>query len=125
MPEEKKKRFSMPKLSKWDIVSIIVLLVFLTLVTIPTYVNRENCEVARPNFKCATIKDVLIENCVYWGNYDCDTNADVSLPQVEWYIGNLCDLQNRYHNAGLECSNLKSACNAVTGSQTCPVGSFT
>jgi len=125
-PEEHKKRFKIPKISlkKWDIVSIIALAIFLILVTIPVYSNRENCEVARPNFKCATIKDVMIENCNYWGKYDCNTGADASLPQIEWYIGNLCELQNKYHNANLECADLRSSCNQITGTQTCPLSSF-
>ena len=108
------------KLSKADIAALIVLIVFLILVSIPTYMSKGDCEVARPNYKCASLKDVMIENCNYWGTYECNTNADVSLPQVEWYIGNLCNLQNQYHNTGLDCSNLKLACNAITGSQTCP-----
>jgi len=110
------------KLSKADIAALIALVIFLVLVTIPTYMSKDNCEVARPDYKCASLKDVMIENCNYWGKYKCNTNADVSLTQIEWYIGNLCKLQNQYHNTGLDCSNLKLACNTITGTQTCPVG---
>lgn len=117
--EKSKKRF---QLSKADKISILILIIFIILFTIPTYLPKGNCEVARPAYKCASLKDVMIENCVYWGNYNCDTQTDVSLPQVEWYIGNLCKLQNQYHNSGLDCSNLKKACNQITGNQTCSIG---
>jgi hypothetical protein len=121
--EHKSRRFPFKiKLTKWSIISIIILIVFLFLVSIPTYLPKGECEVARPNYECASLKDVMIENCVYWGDYKCDTNADVSLPQIEWYIGNLCGLQNQYHNTGLDCSDLKSVCNQITGNQTCPIG---
>lgn len=120
--EEHKARFNI-KLSKKDVVAITVTVFFLILVTVPTYAPKGDCEVARPDYKCASLKDVMIENCNYWGKYQCNTNADVSLPQIEWYIGNLCNLQNQYHNTGLDCSNLKLACNKITGSQTCPAGS--
>jgi len=122
--EEKPKR-RLPfkiKLSKWDKISIIALIIFVILVSIPVYIPKGECEVARPGYECASLKDVMIENCIYWGEYDCDTEADVSLPQIEWYIKNLCDLQNQYHNTGLDCSNLKSACNEIVGNQTCHVG---
>jgi len=118
--ERHKNRFHI-KITKIDIISIIALIIFIIIVTLLAYQPKGNCEVARPNYKCASLKDVMIENCVYWGNYSCDTNADVSLPQVEWYIGNLCKLQNQYHNSGLECSNLKLACNQITKNQTCPL----
>jgi hypothetical protein len=118
-PTEHKKKFHI-KLTKKDIISIIALIVFLILVSIPVYVSKGECEISRPEYKCASIKNVMIENCVYWGSYNCNTNADVSLTQVEWYIKNLCDLQNNYHQTGLDCSNLKSACNKIVGNQTCP-----
>jgi len=114
-----KRRFPKIKLTKWDIISLIALIIFLILVSIPAYTSKEGCEVARPNYECASLKDVMIENCIYWGKYDCDSNADVSLPQIEWYIENLCNLQNKYHSTGLDCSNLKSACNKMAGNQTC------
>jgi len=119
--EKPKKRFHI-KLTKIDMISILALIIFITLVSIPVYTPKGECEVARPAYKCASLKDVMIENCVYWGNYSCNTNADVSLPQIEWYIGNLCKLQNQYHNSGLDCSNLKLACNQITKNQTCPIG---
>lgn len=122
--EKHKERKLLPlkiKLTKWDIVSIIALIIFVILVSIPTYLPKGECEVARPAYKCASLKAVMIENCIYWGNYSCDTEADISLPQIEWYIGNLCNLQNQYHNSGLDCSSLKKACNQITGNQTCPL----
>ena len=119
--EHRKFPFKM-KLKRWDIVAIIGLIIFLILVSFPTYIPKGECEVSRPNYKCASFKDVMIENCIYWGKYNCNTNSDVSLPDIEWYIKNLCDLQNRYHNTGLDCSNLNSACNKITGNQTCPTG---
>jgi hypothetical protein len=119
--EEKPKRnFPKIKLTKVDIVAIIALIIFVILVAIPTYLPKGNCEVARPDYKCDSLKNVMIENCNYWGNYSCNTQADVSLTQIEWYIGNLCNLQNQYHNSGLDCSNLKKACNQITAKQTCP-----
>jgi hypothetical protein len=123
--EVKQHKIKLPfkiKLSKADIAAIIALVIFLILVSIPIFISKDNCEVARPDYKCASLKDVMIENCNYWGKYSCNTNADVSLPQIEWYIGNLCKLQNQYHNTGLDCSNLKLACNTITGTQTCPIG---
>jgi len=120
-PEHKPRKFPFKlKLTKWDMLSIIALIIFLVLISIPAYIPKGECEVGRPNYKCASLKDVMIENCVYWGNYDCDSDADISLSQMEWYLGNLCNLQNRYHNTGLDCSNLKSVCNEVIGKQTCP-----
>jgi len=121
--EPKKRRFPFKiKLTRMDIIAIIVLIIIVIFVTIPTYLPKGECEVARPNYECASFKEVMIENCNYWGEYECNTDADVSLPQIEWYIENLCELQNKYHNTGLDCSNLKSACNKITGSQTCPIG---
>jgi len=121
--KEPKKRFPFKvKLSKWGMISIIALIVFVILVAIPVYIPKGECEVARPGYKCASLKNVMIENCIYWGNYNCDTSADISLKQIEWYIENLCKLQNQYHNTGLDCSNLKSACNQIIGNQTCSVG---
>jgi len=118
--EKPKRRFPFKiKLSKLDIIAIIILIIFVILVTIPVYAPKGGCEVARAGYKCASFKDVMIENCVYWGDYNCDTSADVSLTQIEWYIENLCNLQNQYHNTGLDCSNLKSACNQITGSNVC------
>jgi hypothetical protein len=118
---QSKKRFDINlKLSKKDVAALILLIVFVILVSMPTYMSKDNCEVARPEYKCASFKDVMVENCVYWGNYSCDTRADVSLTQVEWYIQNMCKLQNQYHGSGMDCSNLKSACNQIVGNQTCP-----
>ena len=108
------------KLSRTDIVSVIALIIFIILVAIPFYSPKGECEIARANYECASVKDVMIENCVYWGSYNCDTNSDNSLDQVEWYLGNVCNLQNRYHSTGLDCSNLRSACNKITEKQTCP-----
>lgn len=121
---EGKRKIALPKFktSKVDIISIIILIIFLILVSIPSYISKDDCEVSRPNYKCASLKNVMIENCNYWGKYSCNTKSDVSLTQIEWYIENLCGLQNQYHNSGLECSNLKQACNQIVGSKVCPVG---
>lgn len=108
------------KMSKWDKISIMILIVFVVLVVLPTLTPKGDCEVARPGYECASVKDVMIENCQYWGEYDCDTSADVSLPQIEWYIENLCNLQNQYHDTDLDCSNLKMACNEISASLVCP-----
>jgi hypothetical protein len=117
--EENKKKFSF-KLKKTDIVGLAVLVAFVALMAMMVYAPKDSCEVARPNYQCASLKDVMIENCGYWGKYGCETSADISLPDIEWYIGNLCQLQNSYHSTGLDCSNLKQACNQITGNLTCP-----
>ena len=122
MAEEKKSRMPKLKLGKWDVIAIVFLLIFVIAISIPTYLPKDSCEVARPEYKCATFEQVMIENCNYWGEYDCDTSADVSLTQIEWYIGNLCNLQNQYHSTGLDCNTLQIACNQITGEQICPIG---
>jgi hypothetical protein len=119
--EKTNRKFSFNlKMSKWDKISIMILLVFVILVILPTLTPKDNCEVARPGYECASLKDVMIENCNYWGEYDCDTQADVSLEQIEWYIGNLCNLQNQYHGTDMDCSNLKRSCNEISASLVCP-----
>ncbi len=124
--EEKRKNgikgFFKIKLTRLDIISIISLMVFLILVLIPVWSPKDGCEVARPEYKCESFENVMIENCRYWGEFDCDTSSDISLTQIEWYIKNLCELQNREHNTGLECSNLMRACNQIAGEQVCPFG---
>jgi len=123
MEEEKQttgiKKYFNIKLTKWDITAIIILIIFIILVSIPVWFPQGDCEVARAAYKCDTFETVMIENCNYWGTFDCDTDADVSLEQIEWYIGNLCEMQNEYHNTGLECSNLKRACNQIVGEEVC------
>ncbi len=117
---EEKKRFKINyKLTRGDLIGIIALIVFLFLVAIPIYGSKNGCEVARPAYKCESAKDVLIENCNLWSNYSCDSSGDVSLPQVEWYIGNLCNIQNKLHNSGLDCTNLKQVCNTILERQVC------
>ena len=117
---EKRKLPFKIKLTKSDIIALVVLIFFVGLFAMLTYWPKDNCEVARPEYKCATFKDVMIENCNFWGNYSCNSAKDVSLPDIEWYIGKLCDFQNQYHGSGLDCSDLKSACNQITGKQICP-----
>lgn len=111
---EEKKRY---KLSKNDIAWIIAAILFVALITIPRYLPREY-DVARPGYAGASAKDVMIENCVYWGKYQCNTSKDISLVQIEVYIKNLCDIASQKYT--LSCANLKQACNQVTGNQTCP-----
>jgi len=110
------------KISKWDVFAVLGLAAFIIIMSVLVYAPKGECEVARPGYKCASAKSVMIENCNYWGKYACNTSADVSLPQVEWYIGNLCKIANENHGYGYECANLKLACNQVTGKQVCPVG---
>ena len=114
--------FKMPKLGKKDWLGIAFLLAVVILLAVPAYYRpNPDCEVARPDYKCASAKDVMIEHCVYWGEFRCDSNADNSLPQVEWYIGNLCSIHNADHADKLDCTNLMHACNQVTGNVTCTV----
>ena len=119
--KEEKKKFKI-KLSKYDVAAVLLLVIFVGIVTYLANVPKGDCEVARPGYKCASAKDVLVENCEYWGNFSCDTSQDVSLPQIVWYIGNLCNIQNQYHNSGLDCSNLKQVCNTILERQVCPPG---
>ena len=116
--KEKKSRFPI-KLSRRDMISVMILLIFVILVTVPTLAPKGECEVARPGYKCESLKNVMVEHCQYWGEYDCDTASDVSLVQVEWYIQNLCNLQNQEHGTGLDCSNLRNACNEIAESLLC------
>jgi hypothetical protein len=115
---EHKKRFNI-KLTKRDYLGIAILVISLIVLSYPQYLPKGECEVARPGYKCETAHKVMIENCDYWGNFSCNTNADVSLPQIEWYIGNLCGITKNKDN--LDCSNLKAACNQISGKQVCPV----
>jgi len=114
--------FKLPKLTRKDWIGIAVLVIVVALLAIPVYYRpNPNCEVARPDYKCETALNVMKEHCAYWGKFNCDSTADNSLPQVEWYIQNLCDIQNNYHTDKLDCSNLKHACNEATGETTCPI----
>jgi len=109
--------FKIPKLTKMDIIAVIALIAFIALMAWPIYFPGDDCEVARPGYKCESAKTVMIEHCAYWGNFSCNSNADVSLPQVEWYIQNLCDIAKTHES--IDCSNLKLACNQVSGKQVC------
>lgn len=113
------KKFKLPKMDKWDKIAVAVAIIFVILMAIPVYRDKGDCEVARPGYKCESAKNVMIEHCEYWAEYNCDTSSDVSLPQVEWYIGNLCEIHNDNHDAGLNCANLKSACNQVSERSLC------
>ena len=113
------KKNWLKNITKWDIVAVSFTIIFLIIVSIPSYIPRDGCDVARPEYKCASFVDVMTENCIYWGEFNCDTDSDVSLEQAEWYIQNLCELQNKDYGTDLECSNLKKACNEIVGNQTC------
>lgn len=117
--QEHKKKIKFSQLKKWDKIVIALAIVFIILMAIPVYRNKGDCEIARPGYKCESAKNVMIEHCEYWAEYNCDTNSDVSLPQVEWYIRNLCEIHNDNHDAGLDCANLKTACNQVSGRSLC------
>ncbi len=104
-----------------EIVIIATFFIFLILVTIPVYKDKHGCEVARPNYKCESAYNVLKENCEYWSKYNCNTSADISLPQVVWYIKNLCEIANEHHNYGFNCDNPKEVCNQVMNKTVCPV----
>jgi hypothetical protein len=115
-------KLAFSKLSRNDVAAIVILAAFLIIVSIPAYLPKNGCEVARPNYKCVSFVDVMKENCQDLAKYDCDVNADVSLTDIVWYTRNLCDLQNSNHGTGLDCSDIKSACNQMAGSQICPTG---
>lgn len=110
---------NLPKLEKRDWIAIAALVIFVILMSIHAYVDKGDCEVARAGYKCESIKNVLIENCRYWGNFSCDSTKDVSLPNVEWYIGNLCKLGKDKYGFP-DCGNLKNVCNGAVGSEICP-----
>jgi hypothetical protein len=114
---EEKKKFSFPKLTKEDKIAITILIIFIIFVSIPVYTPKGECEVARPGYKCESAKNVMIENCEYWAEYECDTTADTSLVQIEWYIQSLCEYQSG--KEPLDCANLKMACNQVSGKDLC------
>ncbi len=129
---EHKKKFDVVGYFKsWrriDWIALAVLIVFVIIIAIPVNLPKNGCEVARAGYKCDSAKTVMIENCDFWGNYTCEHCSDwkecsnPSLPEIEWYIGNLCNIHNQYHSDKLDCSNLKLACNQATGEATCPLG---
>lgn len=140
MPEEhkpehhEKKKFDVAGyFKKWrriDWIALAILIIFVVVVALPVYLPKNGCEIARPGYKCDSAKNVMIENCVFWGESSCehcekqDWNkcVNISLPNIEWYIDNLCEIHNKYNADKLDCSNLKLTCNQVTGNVTCPVG---
>lgn len=99
---------------KTDIAAIMILVAFVVLVSIPVYTPKERCEVARSGYDCASIEEVLIENCNFIAAYKGYNKSEI---QVRWYIENLCALQNRYHNTALNCSDVDLVCNEILGSQ--------
>ncbi len=109
------------KLQTKDIVIIVLFLTFLVLVTIPVYKDKHGCEVARPNYKCESAYNVLKENCIYWAKFNCNTSADPSLPQIVWYIKNLCEIANSHHDYGYPCDQPEKVCNMVLNKTVCPV----
>ena len=117
MAEEIKQKLNV-KLRRRDIIAIAALVIFVVVMAIPVYTPKGDCQIFRAGEKCASAKDVMIENCQYWGKYSCDSTKDVSLPQAEWYISNLCGFQQE-EDKTLDCSNLKTACNQVVGTQVC------
>ncbi len=111
-------KLKLPALTKKDKIGIALLLIFIVVINIPAYFSTGKCEVARAGFKCAKFTEVLKENCEVWANYTCNSAADVSLPSVEWYIGNMCRLESQAHG-GISCTNLKETCNSVLQRQAC------
>lgn len=107
------------KLGKGEIALLATFIVFLILVSIPVYTDKHGCEVARPGYKCASAYEVIIENCKHFAKYNCNVSADISLAQVVWYIKNLCEIANKYHNYGFDCSDAKSICNTVLNYTAC------
>ncbi len=109
----------LPKLDRGEKLAIAIAIIFLILVSIPVYRSKNGCEVVRPGYECASAAAVMIEQCNYWSKFSCDTSADNSLVQVEWYIDNLCDIHNRYNKNDVDCTNLKLACNQISGQSLC------
>jgi len=115
------------KINKLDILGIVLLVIFIIIVSIPVYIPKDGCEVARPGYECESAKNVIIENCRVWGEFNCEhcekndweSCIDSSVPSIEWYIGSLCDVHNQHHSDKLDCSNLKLACNTAVGEDVC------
>ncbi len=107
------------RIGKKEAAVTAVFLIFLFLASYPLHKPKNGCEIARPGYKCASSLDVLRENCEYWARYNCNTSADPSLPQVVWYIENLCRIANRYHNTNFDCSNPKLVCRSVLNTSVC------
>jgi hypothetical protein len=114
-----KDLFKKLNVSNKDWIYIIVLIIGIGILSYPGFIPKGDCEVARPGYKCDSAHNVMIENCKYWGNYSCRSSLDPSLPQIEWYIGNLCEITK--NRDSLDCSNLKTACNQITQANTCPI----
>lgn len=117
--KNKKQFFGKLKLGKWDLVALAVLAGFIILMSALIYAPKGGCEVARAGATCVPAKDVLVEDCNYWAKFGCDSTKDASLPDIEFEIGSLCKIQNSLHGTGLDCSNLKMACNQITQKQVC------
>ncbi len=101
-----------PKLTKADYAAVAALIIFVSFFAYIANKDKGDCEIAQAGYKCESIKNVLVENCNYWGNFSCDSAKDVSLPQIEWYIGNLCNLgKDKYKFT--DCADLKNVCNGV------------
>lgn len=97
----------LPKLSKKDVLAIAITVIFIVLLSIPNYIDKSNCEVARPNYKCETIMNVIKENCNY---LQTNNFADES---ITWYVQQLCPLENQYHNSKLVCITAQEVCMSV------------
>ncbi len=121
MAEEpkQKKLFGKIKIGRWDILAIAALAVFIAVMAALIYAPKGNCEVARAGGTCAPAKDVLTEGCNYWAKFGCDSTKDASLPDIEFEIQSLCKIQNNLHVTGLDCSDLKQACNQITQKSVC------
>lgn len=105
MNEETPKREI--RISKWSIVSVVLLIVLIILLSVPNYINKSNCEVARPGYKCETMLNVIRENCAY-----LKTN-NFTDESIVWYVEQLCPLQNQYHNSKLDCSSARQVCYVI------------
>jgi hypothetical protein len=108
-----------PKLTRNDKIAIAFLVIFVVVMAYPIYKDKEGCEIAQGGYTCDSAENVMIDNCEYWGKWKCDSTADVSLPQIEWYIGNLCEIYKNNHDGSFDCSNLPQACNAISQKTLC------
>jgi hypothetical protein len=105
-------------ITKKDMFAIIALVLFVFLMAVPIYKDKEGCEIAQAGYTCDSAENVMIDNCKYWAQWNCDSSADSSLPQIEWYIGNLCEIYKKNHDANFDCS-LPVACNSISGENLC------
>ncbi len=126
-------------MKKSDVAYILGAVLFVIVLGLPGLLPKNGCEVARPGYKCASAEEVIKENCRYFAGFSCDSNcsgfggrygceksgcvwvpelrectSDISLPNVKWYISNLCEIAKSRH-PGIDCSDPVEVCKRIAG----------